>query len=141
MTGTTIDSNDLWALTVLELPPPTIATQLKGNDECATRQGGGVIASAPFTSQGGTQLICLWVSAYSHQPNQLLTATVLIDGNPVGRAQIFANPAETHMLLCGGDIVPGGIPPGTHTIQVVAGANTITDFNDRISPTVLEVFR
>jgi len=140
-TGTTIDSNDLWALTVLELPPPTIATQLKGNDQCATQQGGGVIASAPFTSQGGTQLICLWVSAYSHKANQTISATVLIDGNPVGQAQIFANPADTHMLLCGGDIVPGSIPPGPHTIQVVAGPNTITDVNDRISLTVLEVFR
>jgi hypothetical protein len=86
------------------------------------------------------QLICLWLSGWSAKSSQMLQARVLVDDNPVGRLQIFANQPEVHMLLCGGDIAPGSIPPGQHTIQVVAGSTLVTDQNDRCSLTVLEVF-
>ena len=137
----TIDSNDVWSITVMEFPSPSTLTQLLGNDNCKEQPGGGVIASAPYTSKGGTQLICLWVSAYAKQARRMISATVQVDDNPVGSVQIYPAIASSHMLLCGGDIAPGSIPAGQHTIQVIADDNTVTDVNDRISLTVLEVFR
>ena len=137
----TIDANDVWSISVIEFPVPATVTQLLGNDPCKEQPGGGVIASAPYTSKGGTQMICLWVSAYARQAQQTMSARVQVDGNPVGRAQIFPAIAGSHMLLCGGDIVPGSIPAGQHTIDVVAGDNTMTNADDRISLTILEVFR
>jgi hypothetical protein len=44
-------------------------------------------------------------------------------------------------LLCGGEIYPGDIPKGTHTLNVIADKGTVTDENDRVSLTVIEVFR
>lgn len=139
--STTIDTNDLWSITVIEFPAPSTVTQLLGDDPCKEQPGGGVIASAPYTSKGGTQMICLWVSAYAGKAQQMMSASVQVDGNRVGGLQIFPAIAGSHMLLCGGDIVPGSIPAGQHTIEVVAGGNTVTDANDRVSLTVLEVFR
>lgn len=139
--STTIDTNDLWSITVIEFPPPSTVTQLLGNDPCKQQPGGGVLASAPYTSKGGVQLICAWVSAYASQANRMISASVRVDGNPVGNLQIMPAVASSHMLLCGGDIVPGSIPAGQHTIEVVAGDNTVTDGNDRVSLTVIEVFR
>lgn len=138
---TTIDANDMWSISVIEFPVPGIVTQLLGNDPCKEQPGGGVMASAPYTSKGGTQMICLWVSAYARQAGKMMSAAVQVDGNPVGRLQIFPAIAGSHMLMCGGDIVPGSIPAGQHSIEVIAGDNTVTDVNDRISLTILEVFR
>jgi hypothetical protein len=139
--NTTIDTNDLWSLSVIEFPAPATVAELFANAFCKEQSGGGVIASAPYTSKGGTQMICLWVSAYARQAQQTMSATVQVDGNPVGSLQIFPAIAGSHMLLCGGDIVPGSIPAGQHTIEVVAGGNTVTDANDRVSLTVFEVLR
>ncbi|HXA27415.1 MAG TPA: hypothetical protein VN193_01590 [Candidatus Angelobacter sp.] len=141
-TQSTIDTNDVWSLSVIEMAPggPSKATQLLNNNACQAQSGGGLVASAPYQATGGVQMICLWLSGYSAKAGQTLQARVLVDGNPVGTLQIFANQAETHMLLCGGDIASGSMPPGQHTIQVVAGSNLVTDQNDRCSLTVLEVF-
>jgi hypothetical protein len=139
--GTMIDGNDLFAITLTEFPPPSRIAHLLNNRQCATQQGKGVIASVDYESNGGTHLICLWVSGYSHKGNQELSAQVVVDENPVGRVFMFANPAETHMLLGGGDIAAGAIPKGKRRITVLAGPDTITDFNDRISLSVIEVYR
>ena len=139
--NSTIDTNDVWSMTVIEFPVPATVAQLFGNDPCKEQPGGGVMASAPYSSKGGTQMICLWVSAYARQAEQTMSARVRVDGNPVGSLQIFPAIAGAHMLLCGGDIVPGSIPAGQHTIDVVAGDNTMTNVDDRISLTILEVFR
>jgi len=139
--STTIDTNDVWSMTVIEFPPPYTLTQLLGNDPCKQQPGGGVLASAPYTSKGGTQLICAWVSASATQAGRMISASVQISGNPVGTLQIMPAVAGSHMLLCGGDMVPGSIPAGQWTIDIVADANTVTDANDRVSLAIIEVFR
>jgi hypothetical protein len=137
--GTTVDQNDVWSLTVMEMQGPSTATQLIDNAPCPAQQGGGVLASVPYTASGGDQLICLSLSGFSTSDDQMLQAQVLVDGDPVGGLMVFANPANTHMALSGGDIVPGTMPAGQRTIEVVAGPEMVTDGNDRISLTILEL--
>jgi hypothetical protein len=136
--GTAVDSNDVWSLNVMELQAGTTAAQLLDNTPCQTQSGGGTIASAPYTAGGGVQLLCLNVSGYSATENTMLHAHVLVDGNPVGTVQLFANSAEMHLPLCGGDLAPGSIPVGDHVISVVADDTLVTDGNDRCSLTVVE---
>lgn len=137
-----VDQNDYWSMSVLEMRKPASAAMLLDNGKCQAQQGEGVIATAEYESHGGQHLMCVWLSGYSHTADRTLMARVLVDDNPVGRLQVHANQADTHVLLCGGDIAAGSIPKGKHTIKVVSGnKDTITDVNDRVSLTVLEVYR
>jgi len=139
---TIIDQNDYWSLTVMEFQSPSSVTQVLDNAKCENQQGDGLIAKGTYESKGGQHMICVWLSGYAHQADRAVEARVFVDENPVGRLRIFANQAETHTHLCGGDIAPGALPPGKHTIAVfAANKDTITDFNDRCSMTVLEVYR
>ena len=137
---TVCDSNDVWSVMVLEMAGSSTAWQAFDNTPCPSQSGGQVLAGCPYTARGGVQLICVSLSGYSAAPNTMLQAQVLIDGDQVGTLQIFANQAEQHLLLCGGDIAPGSLPAGTHQVQVVAGDGMVTDSNDTISLTVIEVF-
>lgn len=139
--GTTIDANDTWSVLVMEMRAPSRAVNLLENATPAAQKGGGEIASVGYESTGGTHLVCLWMSAYTATANRVLDTQILVDDNPVGKLQVHANQAQTHMLLNGGDIAAGSIPKGSRTIKVVAGKDTITDENDRVSLSVIEVFR
>jgi hypothetical protein len=137
---TVCDTNDVWSLTVTEMMGSASAYQLFNVTPCPTQTGGSLIASGPYTARGGAQLVCVHLSGYSEIPNQMLQAHLVIDGNPVGSLEIFANQAQTHMLLCGGDIAIGSLPPGQHVIEVVADDGLCTDDGDRVSLTIVEVF-
>jgi len=141
MQGTTIDANDTWSVLVMEMRAPSRAVMLLDNVKATAQKGGGQVASAGYESTGGSHLVCVWMSGYTATANQVLDAQLLVDDNPVGKLQVYANHAQTHMLLNGGDIAAGAIPRGAHTLKVVAGKNTITDENDRVSLTVIEAFR
>jgi len=140
MTGTMVDSNDVWSLHVMELQGGTLAQALQIVNQCPAQNGGGVVASVPYYASGsGTQLICAQLSGFATTKDTMLQAQVLVDGVAYGGMQLFANAAELHLPLCGGDVSPGQLPQGQHTIEIVAGSALVTDGNDRVSLTVLEV--
>lgn len=137
--GTNVDGKDVWSLHVLEMAGQSSATMILGNHPCQSQPGGGTVAKVPFVASGkAIQLITVQMSGFSSKPTTMLQAEVRVDGVRFGTMQVFANPAETHLPLCGGDVTPGQLPAGPHTIEVVAGPSLITDENDRISITVLE---
>ena len=69
-------------------------------------------------------------SVWTQSANQLIGIVVALDGNVVGKAQIFSNGNTTHRA-----VVPAYIAikltQGQHTLTLSADSNTVADFNDR----------
>ncbi|MFJ8346020.1 hypothetical protein ACIQ9J_06540 [Streptomyces sp. NPDC094153] len=140
--GTTIDSNDAYAITVFEvMAPPTVlnVTEVLANAPAAGQTGGEWVASGAFSSYGGTLIITSAASAYSHSDAAKLGMTIQVDSQDVGSMQAFANPKGVHLGLPGNDLVVTGINAGKRTVSLVADAGTATDANDRCSVTIIEV--
>jgi hypothetical protein len=109
------------------------------NASAQTQHGdGGTIASVPVTSKGGTLLLKVGVSGFSTQANKPLVVGIQIDGTSKGFAQVFANPANTHMAMVTNDLVVTGVPAGSHRLGLIGEAGTYTDQNDRVSALVME---
>ena len=53
-------------------------------------------------------------------------------------AQVYANPANTHMAMVTNDLVVTGVPAGSHRLGLIGEVGTYTDQNDRVSALVLE---
>jgi hypothetical protein len=68
-------------------------------------------------------------SVWTQSANVLTGIVVKLDGNVVGKAQIFSNANATHRA-----VVPVYIPveltQGQHTLTLSADANTVSDYND-----------
>ena len=68
-------------------------------------------------------------SVWSQSINVLLGIVVALDGNVVGKAQIFSNGFATHRA-----VVPAYIEvqlsEGQHTLTLSADSNTVSDSND-----------
>ena len=139
--NTVVDDSDVWSLTVMEMQGISGVTQLFENDVLPEQPGGQPIAKQVYQAGGGEQLILVSMSAWSQTPGRMLSALVLVDNDPVGTLQTYANQAGMHLALTGGDFAPGVLPPGQHAITVVAGPGTVTDENDRLCLAVLELFR
>ncbi|MFJ1654642.1 hypothetical protein ACIOC2_25390 [Streptomyces sp. NPDC088337] len=140
--GTTIDSNDAYAITIFEvMAPPTVlnVTEVLANAPAAGQTGGKRVASGGFSSYGGTLVITSAASAYSHDGAAKLGMTIQVDSQEVGSMQAFANPQGLHLGLPGNDLVVTGINAGKHTVSLEADAGTATDSNDRCSVTIIEV--
>jgi hypothetical protein len=138
---TSTDGGDTAHLTVVEWlgTGPIPAQQLAQNSVAQPQSGeGGTIASGQFQASGGTLLIRTSVSAFCTQQNVPLMVGIQIDGTSVGFAEIFANPAETHMAMVTNDLVVTGVKPGAHELTLIGEAYTYTDSNDRVSVTVME---
>ena len=69
-------------------------------------------------------------SVWTQSVNQLIGIVVALDGNVVGKAQIFSNGNATHRA-----VVPVYIAvqlsQGQHTLTLSADSNTVSDYNDR----------
>lgn len=140
--GTTVDTNDFYSLTVVELLcPPSVmtATQVLANATCSTQGGGNTMASGTFASSGGTLVVAVSVSGFAAAENTLLQASIQIDNKEVGTTELYANRAQTHLCLTGNDVVATSVGAGNHTIGLIASSSTKTDYNDRCSITVIEV--
>jgi hypothetical protein len=69
-------------------------------------------------------------SVWTQNANNMLVILALLDGQKVAQAQIFANPAATHLAVVPA-IAPVTLTQGTHTLQLVpANSYTISDQND-----------
>jgi hypothetical protein len=104
-----------------------------------SQQGdGGSIAQSQFSKGDGTLLVKVGVSVWTNNPQSQLSVGIQIDGTSLGFAQIFANPGATHMTCVTNDLVLTGVPAGTHTLNLMAERDVITDNNDRVSVLIME---
>lgn len=140
--NTSTDGGDTAHLTVVEFKDPanspTLIQHLQ-NDAANSQQGdGGSIISTPFESSGGTLLVRVSVSVWTQQAGETLYIGIQVDGTSLGFAQIYANFTGTHMAAVTNDLVLANVPAGSHTLNLMGEANVITDYNDRVSVTILE---
>ena len=142
--STSTDGGDLAHLTAIEwvnppdAPVPLETSPYLQDSSPASQQGGEYVTQASFQSGGGTLLLRVSASAWTPQSDTLLGLSIQIDGRPVGRAELFANPSATHLMVVSNDLVVTGIPAGTHTFALQSDVYTYTDQNDRVSLQVLE---
>ena len=104
-----------------------------------TQQGdGGSIAQSQFSKGNGTLLVKVGVSAWTQAAGSMLYCGIQIDGTSLGFTNIYANPSAIHMPMVTNDLVLTNVPPGTHTLNLMAEAGVITDNNDRVCVLILE---
>ncbi len=144
-TGTSIDGGDYGHVSVLEWVNPADAPSVQSmnpilqNVQANTQQGdGGTIAQSQFSSNGGALLVRANASVWTQQQGYPLYVGIQIDGTSHGFLGIYANFTGTHMTAVSNDLVVYGIPAGNHTLTLLAEANVITDFNDRVSVVIME---
>jgi hypothetical protein len=141
--NTSTDGGDMAHLTVVELlrtgPAPTLALESQ-NVEAQSQQGDGKsIYFGEFPSGGGTLLVRVSVSVWTQQLTGLgLWVGIQLDGTSRGYCGIYPNFTETHMTAITNDLVVSGIPAGQHTLNLLSERAVITDYNDRVSVTVME---
>jgi hypothetical protein len=141
MSGTRIDGNDFYSVSIIEiLAPPAVlnVTPALVNASASTQPGGQQVCSGSFSSSGGTLVVCASASGYTAAVGSL-GMSIQVDGKPQGSLGMYANAAATHLCLVGNDLVVTGIPAGNHAVSLVAASGTVTDYNDRCSITVIEV--
>ena len=144
--GTITDGDDAVQLAVVEWVNPPDAPAVVPlspplqNAQAETQPGdGGSIASATFSSAGGTLLVKVGASVWTQVTGGTpLLVGIQIDGSSVGYTGIWANQSSTHMPTVVNDLVVTGVPAGDHTLNLMAEANVITDVNDRVSVLIME---
>lgn len=139
--STATNDEDIAHLTVVELlgqGAPSILGQLQNvTADTQDGSGGATIAQVQFESSGGPLLVRTALSVWTQQEGPL-SVGIQVDGTSAGFAQIFANQTGAHMPTVVNDLVVTGIAAGSHTLNLMAEANTITDQNDRVSVLILE---
>jgi len=94
-------------------------------------QKGPLPISVNFPSPSdGPSTLMVFGSVWTQGTNTMIGIQVTLDGQSLGAAQIFANPAATHM-----NVVPAVFPiklqQGNHTLQLSVGTtSTVSDYND-----------
>jgi hypothetical protein len=139
------DGGDTAHLAVVEWVNPAEAPTVLAmnpvlqNSPAQTQNGsGGTIAQSTFTSSGGTLLVRVGLSVWTQQSDEPLYVGIQIDGTSQGYAQVYANVAATHMPLITNDLVVEGVQAGSHTLNLMAEVNVVTDANDRVSVLIME---
>jgi hypothetical protein len=145
--NTFVDVNDFTSLLVLEQTGPEGALEISPllvNAPALAQNGSGTTAYATFTSGGGTLVIFVSASAWSKAANELNVAVQLdgqalvTNGNPA-TLHGAVNTAAMHIPLISNEFLVAGVGAGTHTLSLLADANTVTDQNDRVSIMVMEL--
>ena len=138
--STSTDDTDTAHLTVMELNGPVVQALLQNvTADSQDGSGGATIAGTTFDSNGGTLLVRTALSVWTGGVGEMLYVGIQVDGTSLGFAQIYANPANTHMPTVVNDLVVTGISAGSHTLNLMAEANVVTDQNDRVSVLILEI--
>jgi hypothetical protein len=114
-------------------------SQIFNNGQSQAQQGDGVVAQNTVTFAGGDALLGFSGSAWTQTAGPI-SLTVWLDGQPLGgELSIYANSTAMHMSLGRSWVYAPAVTPGQHEVMVVAGATTITDQNDRVSLTLVEL--
>jgi hypothetical protein len=75
-------------------------------------------------------------SAWTSNPNTMLTVQVAVNGKQIGVLQQYANPASTHLAFPAGFFVTTQqLAPAV--ISLTAGSGTTTDGNDNFNVTLI----
>jgi hypothetical protein len=116
-------------------------SQPVNNTPLLSQGGGGFVLKQPVHFRGGDVLIGFSGSAWSSTKDQLISLQLWLDGEPVpsGLLQMLASPNSSHLSLGHVWAFVPGVSAGTHTLSVMAGANTVTDQNDTVCITVWEL--
>ena len=134
------DENDTAHLMVMEMNGPIVQAQLQNvTANSQDGSGGATIAETTFESNGGTLLVRVALSVWTGSIGQMLYVGIQVDNTSLGFAQIYANPANTHMPTVVNDLVLTNVAAGSHTLNLMAEANVVTDQNDRVSVLILEL--
>ncbi|MBM4251845.1 MAG: hypothetical protein FJ146_07725 [Deltaproteobacteria bacterium] len=96
------------------------------------------LTSASFTTGGGTLMIFASGAGYAVTLQQI-GMSVAIDNVVKGYAKSFTNETSSHKAFAANAILVTGISAGSHTITLSAWNNTVTNFDDFFSVTVLEL--
>jgi hypothetical protein len=99
----------------------------------------GLPIAVPFTTGGGSLLLFVSGSGFSNAGAQAIGIQILIDGIFHGMAQVFTNEALSHKSFTANATLVKGILAGAHMLTLAAMPNTVTDFNDFFSVTILEL--
>lgn len=114
------------------------AYQPLSNATAESQSGDGTIASGNFATSGTPCLLGFSCSGWTQTQGAQIEATLTVDGEEVARLQLPASTTAMHLSL-GRTWGYGLLAEGRHEFSVVAGPNTITDQNDRVSLTVWEL--
>lgn len=104
----------------------------------AVQQGGGFVASAEATFQGGDALIGFSASASTPRTTEM-SIELWIDDEPSGGRIRMDSVAGVHRSLGRAYVVVEDVAPGPHTLQLWASPTTLTDGNDFGCITVWEL--
>lgn len=98
-----------------------------------------MVAQAKVSFDGSDALLGFSGSAWSQSPGPI-SLQVWIDEQPLGgQLSIYANAPAMHMSVGHMWVHAPGVDAGAHQVMVVAGATTITDQNDRVNLTLLQL--
>ena len=100
------------------------------------QQAGPLPITASFNSIGDTPMYLeVNGSVWTQTANVMIGIDIQIDGQAIGKAQIFSNGNTTHRT-----VVPAYIQvklgQGPHKLTLAASANTVSDFNDRFTAVI-----
>jgi hypothetical protein len=115
-------------------------SQIFQNTVANAQSGDDVVAQATIECGGGDILFGFSGSAWSQAGGAPIGLTVWLDNEPLGGGlSIYANSGGMHMSLGRSWVHAPGVSPGQHKLMVVASPGTITDQNDRVNLTQLEL--
>jgi len=100
------------------------------------QQAGPLPITATFNAIGDSPMyVEVNGSVWTQTANVMIGIDIQIDGQAVGKAQIFSNAQSTHRTVVPA-YVQVKLAQGQHKITLAASANTVSDFNDRFTAVI-----
>ena len=96
-------------------------------------------APVTFTTGGGTLIIFASGSGFRQDTEGLVGMNITVDGTLYGDAKVYTNEYWSHKAFTTNALVVNNLQAGSHTLQLEAMSDTIIDYNDYFSVTVLEL--
>ncbi|HEY4811382.1 MAG TPA: hypothetical protein VIH71_10035 [Solirubrobacteraceae bacterium] len=116
--------------------PWTTFGPLLSNKQCNSQSGGQVMAQSSLPSWGTDLLVFLSASGWANSPAGLSAAVKI--GTSTPQTAVFVNSGAMHSALVRRRLFLADAPPGNLSVPVTAGAQTVTDLNDRVSLVVIQ---
>jgi hypothetical protein len=100
-------------------------------------QVGPLPINATFkTPVDGPAVFVVTGSLWSQAANALLQMAVTLDGQQIGRAQIWSNGVSTHRAMPA-LFIGASLTYGEHTLTLTPGKNVISDLNDTFNVSLI----
>jgi hypothetical protein len=94
-------------------------------------QAGPLSIKVPFSAPSdGPAALLVAGSVWTQNANTMIGIMVILDGQNIGTAQVFANPTATHMNVVP-IVIPVTLSQGNHVLQLApSNTYTVSDQND-----------